>query len=206
MNRHRSLVLASGNAGKLREFKTLLAPLDWEINASIDLGLSEAEEPYDSFVENALSKARHACRLSGLPALADDSGLCVPALGYAPGVRSARYAGEPKDDHRNNQKLIEALQQSGTHDWRAFYVAVLVLVRFARDPLPIIVEAHWHGRLVVEAQGSAGFGYDPHFFVETHGCTAAQLDPAIKNTLSHRGQAVQALLRRWSEFKHRNGD
>jgi XTP/dITP diphosphohydrolase len=200
MNQNQSLVLASGNAGKLREFETLLAPLGWKINSSVALGLSEADEPYDSFVENALSKARHASRLSGLPALADDSGLCVPALDYAPGVRSARYAGEPKDDQRNNEKLIEALQQSGTQDWRAFYVAVLALVRFERDPLPIIVEAHWHGRLVVEAQGSAGFGYDPHFFVETHGCTAAQLDPGVKNTLSHRGQAVQALLRRWSEF------
>jgi XTP/dITP diphosphohydrolase len=200
MNQNQSLVLASGNAGKLREFETLLAPLGWKINSSVALGLSEADEPYNSFVENALSKARHASRLSGLPALADDSGLCVPALDYAPGVRSARYAGEPKDDQRNNEKLIEALQQSGTQDWRAFYVAVLALVRFERDPLPIIVEAHWHGRLVVEAQGSAGFGYDPHFFVETHGCTAAQLDPGVKNTLSHRGQAVQALLRRWSEF------
>jgi XTP/dITP diphosphohydrolase len=198
MSQSQSLVLASTNAGKLREFDALLKPLGWKITSAAALGLPEALEPYDSFVENALTKARHASALSGLPALADDSGLCVPALHYTPGVRSARYSGEPKDDVRNNRKLISALQQSGSQDWSAFYVAVLALVRFPQDPLPWIVEAHWHGRLVAEARGNAGFGYDPHFFVETHGCTAAELDPAVKNTISHRGQAVQVLLQRLS--------
>lgn len=200
MNPFRSLVLASGNAGKLREFEALLAPLCCQITSSAALGLPEADEPHDSFLENALAKARHASRLSGLPALADDSGLCVPVLGFEPGVRSARYAGEPRDDTRNNRKLIEALQQSGSTDWRAFYVVVLALVRFPHDPLPLVVEARWLGRLVEQARGSAGFGYDPHFFVETHGCTAAELAPDIKNAISHRGQAVKSLLRRWTEW------
>jgi XTP/dITP diphosphohydrolase len=200
MNCSQTLILATGNAGKLREFEDLLAPVGWKIITSAALGMPDADEPYDSFVENALTKARHASRLSGLPALADDSGLCVPVLGYAPGVRSARYAGEPKDDQRNNQKLIAALQQSGSSDWTAFYVVVLALVRFPHDPMPLIVEARWNGRLVAEARGSSGFGYDPHFFVETHGCTAAELQPSVKNVISHRGQAVQYLLQRRSEW------
>ncbi|MFY8130932.1 MAG: non-canonical purine NTP pyrophosphatase, partial [Burkholderiaceae bacterium] len=185
---------------KLVELQALFAPLGIELVTQGSLGIPEAEEPFESFVENALTKARHASRLSGLPALADDSGLCVPVLGYAPGVRSARYAGEPKDDQRNNQKLIAALQQSGSSDWTAFYVVVLALVRFPHDPMPLIVEARWNGRLVAEARGSSGFGYDPHFFVETHGCTAAELQPSVKNVISHRGQAVQYLLQRRSEW------
>jgi XTP/dITP diphosphohydrolase len=200
MNRPQTLVLATANSGKLREFEVLLAPLGWKIITSAALGLGEADEPHDSFLENALTKARYASRQSGLPALADDSGLCVPALDYTPGVRSARYAGESRDDQRNNQKLITTLQQSGSSDWSAFYVAVVVLVRFPHDPLPIIAEARWHGRVVAEARGSAGFGYDSHFFVETHGCTAAQLDPTTKNSISHRGQALRFLLRRSSEW------
>jgi XTP/dITP diphosphohydrolase len=200
MNRPHTLVLATTNVGKLREFQVLLAPSGWKITTSDALGLPEVDEPYDSFVENALTKARHASRLSDLPALADDSGLCVPALNYAPGVRSARYAGEPRDDQRNNQKLIAALQELGGSDWTAFYVAVVALVRFPHDPMPLIVEARWHGRIVAEPKGSAGFGYDPHFFIETHGCTAAELEPDIKNAISHRGQAVQSLLRRGNEW------
>jgi XTP/dITP diphosphohydrolase len=199
MNPSQSLVLASGNVGKLREFEALLSPLGWKLISMASLGLPEAAEPHDSFVENALTKARHASQLSGLPALADDSGLCVPALDYAPGVRSARYAGESKNDGHNNRKLIQTLQQSGSSDWRAFYVAVLALVRFPHDPLPLLVEARWHGRLVAEPQGSGGFGYDPHFLVETHGCTAAQLEPGVKNAISHRAQAVKILLQHWPQ-------
>lgn len=189
-------VLASNNAGKLREFADLLAPLGWQVVAQSMLGIPEANEPYPTFIENALAKARHAARGSGLPALADDSGLCVPVLGNAPGVRSARYAGEPKSDARNNQALIHDLQRTGTTDWRAFYVAVLAWVRHADDPLPVVVEARWAGHIVTQAQGSGGFGYDPHFWVATHGCTAAQLPADVKNAMSHRGQAVRALLAR----------
>lgn len=192
----RQLVLASHNLGKLREFGDLLAPLGWQIISQADLGISEAEEPYETFIENALAKARHAARQSGLPALADDSGLCVPALQNAPGVHSARYAGVPKDDARNNQKLIDDLRALEAQDWRAFYVAALVLVRSPQDPLPVMVEARWWGRVIETAQGEGGFGYDPHFFVDACGFTAAQLEAGRKNQLSHRGQASRMLIDR----------
>lgn len=188
------LVVASNNPGKLREFGELLAPLGWETLAQRELGVAECEEPHGTFVENALAKARHASACTGLPALADDSGLCVQALGGAPGVFSARYAGEPKSDERNNQKLIVDL--AGKSDRRAHYVCVLVFVRHADDPQPVIAEGEWHGEIVDVPRGNGGFGYDPYFFLPAAGVTAAELDAAEKNRCSHRGQALAQLVER----------
>ncbi len=188
------LVVASNNAGKLREFGALLAPLGWETVPQSELGVPECAEPHHTFIENALEKARHAARCSGLPALADDSGLCVHALGGAPGVYSARYAGEPKSDARNNQKLVADL--AGHADRRAHYVCVLVFVRHADDPQPIIAEGEWHGEIIDEARGGGGFGYDPYFFLPELGVTAAELDATEKNRRSHRGLALQHLVER----------
>jgi XTP/dITP diphosphohydrolase len=188
------LVLASNNAGKLREFRRLLAPLGVDVVPQGELGIAEADEPHVTFVENALAKARHASALVGLPALADDSGVCVRALGGAPGVQSARYAGEPKSDARNNAKLIDALQ--GVADRRAHYACVLVLVHHAADPEPIIAEGRWHGIIVDTPRGDGGFGYDPHFLDETTGMTGAELPLERKNELSHRGKAMRALIAR----------
>jgi XTP/dITP diphosphohydrolase len=185
------LVLASGNAGKLREFRRLLAPLAIEVLAQAELGIPDADEPHVTFVENALAKARHASVLSGLPALADDSGICVRALGGAPGVNSARYAGDPKSDARNNAMLVAAL--AGVADRRAHYACLLVLVRHAEDPQPIIAEGEWRGTIVDAPRGAGGFGYDPHF-LDASGFTAAELPLARKNELSHRGQAMRALI------------
>ena len=188
------IVLASNNAGKLREFSALLAPLNCEVLPQAALNISEAEEPHCSFVENALAKARHASRLSGLPALADDSGLCVHALQGAPGVHSARYAGEPKSDARNNAHLLAALASETNR--RAHYVCVLVLLRHAADPQPLIAEGEWHGEILTAARGTAGFGYDPLFLVPNTDLTAAELDAERKNQLSHRGQAMAQLIAR----------
>ncbi len=188
------LVLASNNAGKLREFRRLLAPLGVDVVAQGDLGIPEADEPHVTFVENALAKARHASALAGLPALADDSGVCVRALGGSPGVQSARYAGEPKSDARNNEKLIAALQ--GVADRHAHYACVLVLVHHADDPEPIIAEGQWHGTIIDTPRGTGGFGYDPHFLDEATGLTGAELPLERKNELSHRGKAMRALIAR----------
>jgi XTP/dITP diphosphohydrolase len=188
------LVLASGNEGKLREFRRLLAPLGIEVTPQAELGIPEAPEPHITFVENALAKARHASALARLPALADDSGVCVRALGGAPGVHSARYAGDPKSDARNNAKLIAELRDVA--DRRAHYACVLVLVRHAEDPEPVIAEGAWHGRIIDEPRGQGGFGYDPHFLDEASGLTGAELPLARKNTISHRGKAMRALLER----------
>ena len=190
----KKLVLASNNAKKMKELNALLAPLGFEIIPQGQLGIPEAEEPHCTFVENALAKARHAAEHSGLPALADDSGLCVAALGGAPGVYSARYAGEPKSDARNNEKLLADL--AGQSDRRAHFACVLVLVRSADDPQPIIAEGEWHGTILDAQRGADGFGYDPLFYVPTHCQTAAELDSTIKNQLSHRGQAMQQLIAR----------
>ena len=188
------LVLASGNPGKLREFGQMLAQFDFELLPQSHFAVPEVEEPHVTFVENALVKARHAARLTGLPALADDSGLCVSALGGAPGVRSARYAGEPKSDERNNRQLIADLQPFA--DRRAHYVAVLVFLRHADDPQPLIAEGEWHGEIVATPQGAGGFGYDPYFWLPQYGCTAAQLPSAEKNRQSHRGKALAHLVER----------
>jgi len=190
----KKLVLASNNAGKLREFGALLAPLGIELLPQSAFGVGEAEEPHPTFVENALAKARHCARATGLPALADDSGLCVAALGGAPGVLSARYAGEPKSDARNNVKLVADLV--GHDDRRAHYVAVLALLRHADDPQPIVVEGEWHGEILAAPRGGNGFGYDPLFLVPELGCSSAELDPAEKNIRSHRGIAVRRLIER----------
>ena len=186
------LVLASNNAGKVKEFQALLAPLNFAVIPQGELSIPAADEPFQTFVENALAKARHASALSGLPALADDSGICAHALQGAPGVLSARYAGEQSNDAANNQKLIEALKSNT--DRGAHYVCALVLVNSAHDPEPIIVQTRWYGQIIDEARGINGFGYDPHFFVAEQKCTAAELDPAKKNAISHRGQALRELI------------
>jgi XTP/dITP diphosphohydrolase len=186
------LVLASNNAGKLREFQALLAPLNFEVIPQGQLGIPSCDEPFDTFVENALAKARHASAASGLPALADDSGICVQALDNRPGVYSARYAGEPANDAANNQKLIAALQ--GVSNRNAHYVCALVLVNSADDPEPLIVQTRWNGEIVDQAKGTNGFGYDPYFFLPEFQLTAAQLDPAQKNAVSHRGKALRELI------------
>ena len=188
------IVVASNNPGKLNEFQQLLSPLGLTFIPQGQLNVPEAEEPHCTFVENALAKARHAAKLSGLPALADDSGLCVAALGGAPGVYSARYAGEPKSDARNNEKLLADLGDNCNR--AAHFVSVIVLVRHADDPQPIIAEGEWNGEIVAEAAGEAGFGYDPLFWVPQQACTSAQLDATLKNRLSHRGQAMMVLQRR----------
>lgn len=190
----KKIVLASNNAGKLREFAQLLATFDYEVLPQSAFNVPEADEPHCTFVENALAKARHAAKLTGLPALADDSGICVTALGGAPGVYSARYAGEPKSDERNNQKMIAALQ--GQSDRRAHYVAVLVFVRSADDPQPIVVEGEWHGEIIDTPRGAGGFGYDPYFLVPDLNQTAAEISAEEKNQRSHRGKALALLIKR----------
>lgn len=187
----RQLVVASGNAGKLREIGAILAPLGFSVLPQSQFNVPEAEEPHPTFVENALAKARNAALHTGLPALADDSGICVNALGGEPGVHSARFAGEPKSDDRNNAKLVEAL--SGNPDRSAYYFAVLVLVRHADDPEPLIAEGRWAGEVVDTARGANGFGYDPYFLLPDLGKTAAELDPAQKNLVSHRAKALRRL-------------
>ncbi|GJH23683.1 RdgB/HAM1 family non-canonical purine NTP pyrophosphatase [Caballeronia novacaledonica] len=195
------VVLASNNAGKLREFASLLDAAGIELIAQGELGVPEAPEPHATFVENALAKARHASTLTGLPALADDSGLCVRALNGAPGVYSARYAsmnGGEKSDAANNARLVADL--AGTTDRRAYYFCVLVLVRNADDPEPLIAEGRWHGEVIDVPRGANGFGYDPHFFLPTLNASAAELDPARKNALSHRALALRDLLQRLKEL------
>ena len=188
------LVLASGNAGKLKELSSLLAPLGIEVLPQSAFNVSEAEEPHPSFVENAIAKARHAARATGLPALADDSGLCVDVLGGAPGVLSARFAGEPKSDARNNALLLERL--AGEPNRHARFYCALALVRHADDPQPIIACGEWHGEILEAARGQGGFGYDPLFLVPDLDQTAAEIDHSLKNVLSHRGNAMRQLLDR----------
>jgi XTP/dITP diphosphohydrolase len=188
----RPLILASNNAGKLKEFSELLGPLGFAVHTQGEFNVPEADEPHVTFVENALAKARHASRLTGLPALADDSGVCVNALGGAPGVYSARYAGEPKSDARNSEKLIADL--AAQSDKSAYYFCVLVFVRHADDPQPVIAEGRWNGEVIAAPRGQGGFGYDPYFYLPALGKTAAELTAAEKNQLSHRGQALRALV------------
>lgn len=190
------LVIASNNPGKLREFQHMLSPLGIEVLTQAQLGISEAEEPHVTFIENALAKARHVSRLSGQPSLADDSGICVAALGGAPGVFSARYAGEPKSDQRNNEKLLGDMQ--GVADRRAHYYCVLVMVRHADDPQPIIAEGEWHGEIALEQRGDGGFGYDPLFWLPELGKMSAELTRDEKHEISHRGKAMRVLLQRLS--------
>ena len=188
----KKIVLASNNQGKLKEFRQILAPLAISLHAQAEFDVPEAEEPFHTFIENALTKARHASRLTGLPALADDSGICVNALNGAPGVLSARFAGEPKSDQRNNQKLVEALASHS--DKSAYYYCVLVFVRSADDPQPVIADGVWKGEIIDQPRGENGFGYDPHFLIPALQKTVAELDATEKNQLSHRGQALRVLF------------
>lgn len=188
----KSVVLASNNSGKIREFNALLAQAGYRVRPQADFGVPECPEPHLSFVENALAKARHAARHSGLPALADDSGICAPALNGAPGIYSARYAGEPKSDAANNAKLGADL--AGRADQSVYYVCVLVWLQHADDPTPVIAEGRWYGQWLPEARGGHGFGYDPHFYLPEYGQTAAELAPEVKNRISHRAQALEQLL------------
>jgi XTP/dITP diphosphohydrolase len=185
------IVVASGNAGKLAEIREIL--VGFELIAQRDLGIAEAEETASTFVENALIKARHAARISGLPALADDSGICVDALGGAPGLISALYAGHHGDNAANNAKLLDALRDVPDEKRTAHFQSTIVLLRSADDPAPLIAEGHWHGRILHAARGNNGFGYDPVFFDPVLGQGAGELDPAVKNRVSHRGQALARL-------------
>ena len=199
MEAMKKVVIASGNAGKLREFAALLAPFDFETVPQSALGIVEVAEPHITFVENALLKARHASQAAGLPALADDSGICAIALNRAPGVRSARYAGEPANDVRNNQKLVAALREHTDH--RAFYYCALVFVTHADDPQPLIATGEWHGEVIASPRGDGGFGYDPHFLLPEFACTAAELPVETKNRISHRGKALQMLAEKLRDMQ-----
>lgn len=187
------VVLASSNTGKLGEFNQLLAGLGIEFVSQASLGVDDADETGRSFVENALIKARHASTVTGLPALADDSGICVDALDGAPGLYAARYAGVHGDEAANRAKLLRELEGKAANERGAYFIAVIVLLRHADDPAPIIVEGRWSGRILTAARGDGGFGYDPLFLPDGFEQSAAELDPARKNSLSHRGLAVAAL-------------
>lgn len=188
------LVLASGNKGKIKEFSEIFSPLNISIIAQKELNISDAEETGLSFIENAILKARHAAKLSGLPALADDSGVAVDYLGGAPGIYSARFAGEHGNDQANNDKLLQELKNVADNERGASFHCVLALLRHAEDPVPLVFHGQWRGRILHQAQGDKGFGYDPLFFVPEHQCSSAELDSAIKNQISHRAKAVQQLV------------
>lgn len=194
------IVLASNNKGKLREFTRLLAPLQIEVHPQGEFNMPAAEEPFGTFIENCLLKARHASKITGLPAIADDSGICVNALGGAPGVYSARFSGEGATDEKNNDLLVKKLQDVA--DRSAHYTCVLVAVRHADDPEPVIAEGRWYGEVIDTPAGDGGFGYDPHFYLPELRKTAAQLTADEKNAISHRGQAMVKLIdeiqRRWA--------
>ena len=194
------IVLATGNAGKLREFQQMLGAQNIEFITQRSLGVDDADETGLSFVENAIIKARHACSISGLPSMADDSGLEVDALKGQPGIYSARYAGVGASDAENNSKLLKELSNVPEAQRKARFQCVIVFMRYAEDPMPYICKGTWEGRILFEAQGENGFGYDPLFFVPTHDCASAQLDPSIKNSISHRGQALRALLPHWERL------
>jgi len=187
------LVLASGNAGKLAEIREILAGTGIDLVLQRQLGIADAEETAGTFVENALIKARHASRLSGLPALGDDSGLCVDALNGAPGLLSARFAGAHGDSAANIAKLLEALRDVPEGRRTAHFHCSIALLAHADDPAPLIAEGHWHGSVLRAPQGERGFGYDPVFFDPAHGMSAAEMEPALKNRVSHRGQALAVL-------------
>lgn len=189
------IILASNNPGKLREIQAVVDPRLYQLIPQSELQISEVAETGTTFVENAIIKARHAARQSGLCALADDSGIEVDALQGAPGVRSARYAGEQASDTLNNEKLLASLQGIPDHQRGARFHCVIVYLRYAGDPMPILCQGTWEGRILHEAAGYNGFGYDPLFYVPTHGCSSAQLDPAEKNRISHRAQALKELMR-----------
>lgn len=189
------IVIASRNLKKAHELEDLLAPIGLRVRRVSEFSPKEPAETGSTFIENALIKARHAAAVSGLPAIADDSGLCVDALDGAPGVRSARYAGEPASDAVNNDKLLAELEHVPDAERGAQFVSLLVLLRSPNDPIPLIAEGRWRGSILRAPRGALGFGYDPLFYVPEQNCTAAELPPEKKNRLSHRGQAMQILLR-----------
>lgn len=193
MMQHRQIVLASNNVGKLKELRDMLAPIGFDVRSQAEFNVPSVPEPHPTFIENALLKARHASTVTGLPTLADDSGICVNALGGAPGVLSARYAGEGATDADNNQKLLRDLQNHT--DRSAYYYCVLVYMRHANDPQPLIVQGRWDGEIIDTAKGEGGFGYDPYFWLASMQKTAAQLTPSEKNNISHRGQAMRMLIK-----------
>lgn len=193
------VVLASGNSGKIREFRHLLEPLGLTIIPQTELTVPSVEETGSTFVENAIIKARHAAAYTKLPALADDSGLVVPALQGEPGIYSARYAGEGATDHKNIEKLLQNMQDLTDDEFQAYFYCALVLMRHKDDPVPLIAVGKWHGHLLREPKGEQGFGYDPIFYVHEHACTAAQLDGTVKNSISHRAQALKVLSQ---QFQH----
>jgi XTP/dITP diphosphohydrolase len=202
--RLKRVVLASGNAGKLKEMRALLAPAGVELVPQSALGIGDAEEPFGTFIENALAKARHASGHAGAPAISDDSGICVPALGGAPGVRSARYAERPgvaRSDEANNALLVETLRGRSDADRHAYYYCALVLVRSPDDPQPIVADAMWHGTVLDAPRGAGGFGYDPYFLLPDLGRTAAELGAEEKNRVSHRGRAMRELLAKLAQAR-----
>ncbi|MCC2625533.1 MAG: nucleoside-triphosphate diphosphatase [Burkholderiales bacterium] len=188
----KQLVLASNNPGKIKEFSSIFKAIGIEIIPQAKLNVPEVDEPYFTFIENALHKARHCSKITGLPALADDSGLCVNALDGQPGVFSARFAGEPRNDVKNNIKLVEEMQSHT--DKSAHYYCILVMVRSFEDPQPIIADGYLYGEIVDTAQGSGGFGYNPHFYLPEYKMTMAELDDKIRNQISHRALAIKSLL------------
>lgn len=194
------IVLASSNQGKLREFQQMLGSEMIGFVSQGSLGVSDAEETGLSFVENAIIKARHACAATGLPALADDSGLEVDALQGQPGIYSARYAGPDASDADNNRKLLAELEAAGSADRSARFQCVIVFMRHAFDPTPVICQGTWPGEILMAPRGTNGFGYDPLFLVPEYGCSSAELTPSIKNQASHRGQALRQLLACWSQI------
>jgi XTP/dITP diphosphohydrolase len=195
----RRIVLASSSAAKLREISMTLHGLTWEIVPQGQLGVDATDEPHPTFVENALAKARHASACTGMPALADDSGLCVDALNGSPGVFSARFAGDDANDQNNNAELLRRL--AGVTQRQAHYTCVLVAVRSIEDAEPLVVDARWYGEIAQAPRGEGGFGYDPLFYVSDFGVTAAELDPAQKNRISHRGLALGALAEKLAGWR-----
>lgn len=191
----RSIVLASGNKGKIKELDALLAPMGWQVRPQSDWQLTDAEETGLSFVENAIIKARHACAQTGLPSLADDSGIAVDALHGAPGIYSARYAGASANDSDNIAKLLDALKDTPEAERTARFICVLVFMQHAEDPTPIICQSEWEGRILPAPAGQGGFGYDPIFYVPERDCSAAELSAEDKRALSHRGKALAQLRR-----------
>jgi XTP/dITP diphosphohydrolase len=198
----KNIVLASGNPGKVREINQLLAELDLHVAPQNDYGVAEAEETGLTFIENAILKARNAAAHTGLPALADDSGLEVDALNGAPGIYSARYAGAGAGDRANLEKLLEALHEVPEAERTARFQCLMVYMRHSEDPTPLICQGTWEGRILFEPRGEGGFGYDPVFFVPTHNCSSAELEPQVKNALSHRGQALRQLLAALKQHEH----
>ncbi len=195
-----TIVLASNNPGKLEELQVLLKGCDYDVRPQKEFGIDDADETGLTFVENAIIKARHACEHSGLPALADDSGIEVDALNGAPGIYSARFSGDGATDEKNNLKLLRELADVPEHLRTARYQCVLVFMRYAADPTPLICQGSWEGRILTEPMGKNGFGYDPLFYVPTHGCSSAQLPKDEKNAISHRAIALNQLL---AEFSRR---